>query len=724
MSLSYFCPHCGADNVSGATFCHACQQPLDAPVALLEMPRLLNNRYEILSELGAGGFGAVYKARDTQAHGKLVAVKQINLQGLSSQEIITATSTFNREADILSSLSHPLLPRIFDRFSDPEHWYLTMTFIDGQTLDEYANERLVSPLREQPGLPLNEALAIALQLCDVLSYLHTRQPPVIFRDLKPGNIMRTRSGRLYLIDFGIARHFKPGQARDTIPFGSPGFAAPEQYGRAQTTPQADIYSLGALCSFLISGNDPSEHPFHFPPLHFYEMDGLDELNSLIQRMIALDPAERPADIAEVREAFQHIAQQTRKQQIWLPPEGQTPPAIFSPPGGQSLSTPPAPQKSAGKTSRRLVLTGSLIVGGVLLTGGLATYMPSHQLQASLQDQVPATSTPTPVPQGTAAETVTTTTSQAVVPVPANGATHWSQDLRYVAVTDLTRNQIALYRVQDGQLFQTLKVSDHFFSTVQWSLDNSKLFATSDDGKLKAWNTTNGQEIFTFATPATRFTLRASCSPDGRYCALSYLVNADKPYIALVRVSDGQQLLQMNVPGYTSSSNGNTLAWSPDSTYLAFPDGTNWYGGTSWKADIWDRATFQQVRSFGGVLPSTNDAFNINSITWSPGGQQIVTVVNNLLWLSQFGSQQPAISFATTQDDLIYGPVWSPNGQFVAAVALLPPSSLAVWDTSNGQTIQLIGNGSQDNLVACAWSADNKSLIAVDSSNALSHWTVG
>jgi eukaryotic-like serine/threonine-protein kinase len=711
---SHFCPHCGADNAPGETLCCACQQPLDAPGALPKTSRLLNKRYEILTELGTGGFSAVYKARDLQAYKNLVAVKQINLQKLSPREIIEATNTFNREAQILSSLSHPLLPRILDRFSDPEHWYLVMTFIDGQTLDEYIEERLMSPLPGQPGLPLDETLTIALQLCDVLSYLHTRQPPVIFRDLKPGNIMRTRSGRLYLIDFGIARHFKPGQARDTIPFGSPGFAAPEQYGRAQTTPQSDIYSLGALCFFLVSGNDPSEHPFHFPPLQFSGMDGLHELDTLIQRMVALDPAQRPSDVLEVRNTLQHISQQIRKQQIWLPPEGQTPPAIS--------------QNPAGKTSRRRMLTGSLIVGGVLLTGGLATYMRSHQPQASLSGQSwanPTTTAPTPTKLSTAegAPTATTTSQMVAVPVPLNGMTCWSQDLRYAAVTNLTQNQIKLYKVEGQQLIQTLNVSANFFLNIrlQWSLDNSKILATSDDGRIKVWNTNNGQELFTFTTPATRFTLRASWSPDGNYCVLSYLVKSSIPYTVFLRVSDGKQLFQMSVPGYTSYA----LAWSPDSRYIAFPDGANWYGGTSWTADIWERETFQKVSSFGGVLPSTGEYFSIENITWSPGGKQIATFVNNILWLSQFSNLQLARFFTTIpKDGVIYGPVWSPNEQFLAALAVLPPGILAVWDTSSGQVIKLNGNGSQDALVAFTWSADSKSIIAVDNDNVLSQWMMG
>src|SRR5206468_3453730 len=137
------------------------------------------------------------------------------------------SEAFRQEALLLADLMHPNLPRIHDHFSEAGNWYLVMDYIEGENLEEY--------LAKQPGgyVPLTEALTIGLQLCSVLDYLHNRQPPIIFRDLKPLNIMRTSNGHLYLIDFGIARHFKPGQARDTMAFGSPGYAAPEQYGRTQ-----------------------------------------------------------------------------------------------------------------------------------------------------------------------------------------------------------------------------------------------------------------------------------------------------------------------------------------------------------------------------------------------------------------------------------------------------------------------------------------------------------
>src|SRR5205807_6621447 len=129
-----------------------------------------------------------------------------------------------------------------------------------------------------------------------LHYLHTQQPAIIFRDLKPANIMQTTDGHLYLIDFGIARHFKPGQTKDTAAYGSMGYAAPEQYGRAQTTPRSDIYSLGAVLYQLLSGHDPSATPFRFPPLQSKVPTIPSGLATLITQMLELDEDKRPASM--------------------------------------------------------------------------------------------------------------------------------------------------------------------------------------------------------------------------------------------------------------------------------------------------------------------------------------------------------------------------------------------------------------------------------------------
>jgi serine/threonine protein kinase len=271
---------------------------------------LFRNRYCIISKVGAGGFGSVYKATDILSGDRLVAIKEVSLLGLHPQAMIEATTTFQREVSLLSQIDHPNLPRVYEHFQIPGHWYMIMDFIAGETLEEYQSK---APNR---GLLLSEVLDIGLQLCTVLDYLHAQHPPIVFRDLKPANIMRTPTGKLYLIDFGIARYFKPGQAKDTVALGSLGYAAPEQYGKAQTTPRADIYSLGAVLHQLLTTRDPSEAPFRFLPLRPKSPQGqscpgslstsmvdvlVNKLERLITRMLDMDVNKRPPDVAYVKQ---------------------------------------------------------------------------------------------------------------------------------------------------------------------------------------------------------------------------------------------------------------------------------------------------------------------------------------------------------------------------------------------------------------------------------------
>ena len=324
VSLSPHCASCGAVNRPQANFCVVCGQPLqntlppvqtsgggasNAPTGPVLAHRLLKQRYRIVSLLGQGGMGAVYKAEDTQLGNRAMAVKEMSQSGLSPQELQEATDAFQNEALLLAGLIHPNLPRIYEHFTEGGHWYLVMDFIEGETLEDH--------LSKAPGnrLPLEEVLNIGIQLCTVLDYLHTRQPPIIFRDLKPANVMLTPEGHLYLIDFGIARHFKPGKAMDTIILGSPGYAAPEQYGQAQTTPSADIYSLGATLYQLLSGTDPSLDPFQFAPLQLVHQPGFSRLETLIMQMLEMKKDKRPTNIAAIKQVLQSISVQRMTRQI-------------------------------------------------------------------------------------------------------------------------------------------------------------------------------------------------------------------------------------------------------------------------------------------------------------------------------------------------------------------------------------------------------------------------
>ncbi len=307
MNSTKFCDNCGATIRFDAKFCYACGQPQltypNTATGLLVASQQLKGRYRIIEKLGQGGFGAIYKVEDLLFNGAIKAVKEMGMRGLNPQETQNAIVSFKNEAVLLANLAHPNLPQIYDHFEDHGRWYLVMDYIDGETL--------ATRLEKAPGgkLAITDTVKIGLQLCTVLAYLHSHQPPIIFRDLKPDNVMITNNDHLYLIDFGIARFFKPGQARDTVNLGTPGYAAPEQYGGMQTTIRSDIYSLGATLYHLISGIYPGLNPFNFQSLNLDPQEPWNNaLETLIMQMLEIKEDKRPADTDVVKQELQNIQQ--------------------------------------------------------------------------------------------------------------------------------------------------------------------------------------------------------------------------------------------------------------------------------------------------------------------------------------------------------------------------------------------------------------------------------
>jgi len=225
----------------------------------LDPRTLLRKRYVIVRTIGHGGMAAVYEARDTR-RGTSCAIKEMSLSTVPANERPLAIQNFLAEARILSRLNHPNLPAFTDFFTEGTRHFLVMEFVDGNTLEDLL-EANHGPFTER------RVLGWARQLCDVLEYLHSQQPPIIFRDLKPGNIMLTRGGRIKLIDFGIARLFRSSGSQDTQLLGTPGFAPPEQYGSAQTDERSDIYSL-AMTLFQLMTDAINENGFGLKDVHF------------------------------------------------------------------------------------------------------------------------------------------------------------------------------------------------------------------------------------------------------------------------------------------------------------------------------------------------------------------------------------------------------------------------------------------------------------------------
>ncbi len=255
---------------------------------------LLHKRYMLMGTIGQGGMGAVYKARDLKRQ-TICAVKEMSLSMVPPEERQQAIQNFKDEAKMLWGLNHPNLPSFTGFFTEGQRYFMVMEYVDGSTLED---------LLERNGGPFPErrVLGWARQLCDVLEYLHNQNPPIIFRDMKPGNIMLMRTGRIKLIDFGIARFFRPTSAQDTQLLGTPGFAPPEQYGKAQTDERADIYSL-AMTLFQLLTNTLSETGFGLKDVRSINPRISTGVARALEKATALEPSERYQNIAAFRRAL-------------------------------------------------------------------------------------------------------------------------------------------------------------------------------------------------------------------------------------------------------------------------------------------------------------------------------------------------------------------------------------------------------------------------------------
>ncbi len=239
--------------------------------------------------------GAVYQAKDLKRQGMICAIKEMSLSMVPPAERAQAIQNFKIEAKILWGLNHPNLPAFTGFFAENQRYFLVMEYIDGYTLEELL-ERNNGPFAER------RVLGWARQLCDVLEYLHSQNPPIIFRDMKPGNVMLTRSGHIKLIDFGIARFFRPTGAQDTQLLGTPGFAPPEQYGKAQTDVRSDIYSL-AMTLFQLLTNTLPDTGFGLKDVRIANRQISPVVARALEKAAALEQGERFNTIAEFRNAL-------------------------------------------------------------------------------------------------------------------------------------------------------------------------------------------------------------------------------------------------------------------------------------------------------------------------------------------------------------------------------------------------------------------------------------
>lgn len=262
---------------------------------------VLHNRYKITGVLGGGGMGTVYQARDLNFGEvtKLVAIKEMQTIANDNALRQSMLKTFRREANLLAMLSHPAIPKIFDFFDISDRAYLVMEYINGSDL-----ELLLSKTKE---LPIDKLIDWAIDLCDVLDYLHSQKPdPIVFRDMKPSNVMIDNLGRVRLIDFGIAKAFISGVKNTMI--GTEGYSAPEQY-KGDVSPQSDIYSLGATLHQLLTRKDPRLEPpfsFHERPIPQYNPNAPERLVQIVEKALAYNAVDRWKSCYEMKQALEEL----------------------------------------------------------------------------------------------------------------------------------------------------------------------------------------------------------------------------------------------------------------------------------------------------------------------------------------------------------------------------------------------------------------------------------
>lgn len=267
---------------------------------LPKMHRLIGSEgdeYLVIELIAKGGMGAVYKVL-RYSDKTTWALKEMSETVIDGGDYEQTIAAFRSEAEILETLDHENLPKVIDVFEYEHRQYLVMDLVEGYTL---------SQLMEKNGSKIDEAAVIdwAKQLCIVLSYLHSRKPPVIYRDLKPDNVMvESASGRVKLIDFGIARRFRGGKSSDTILLGTHGYAAPEQYGKkGQSDARTDIFALGATLHHLLTGIDPSQRPWNFEPIKKYNSSISTRVCEAIDKAVNGDRVRRPASAAQMYKAM-------------------------------------------------------------------------------------------------------------------------------------------------------------------------------------------------------------------------------------------------------------------------------------------------------------------------------------------------------------------------------------------------------------------------------------
>lgn len=614
---------------------------------------ILQNRYRVAGMLGQGGMGVVYLAHDLRLGERPVAVKQLNISRIAPADVTDALESFRHEAYVLSQLNHPRIANVIDAFSTNGLEYLVIEYVAGESLEAVCHRFAGQPLAEQ------QVLVWARQICQVLDYLHNHQPPVIFRDLKPSNIMVQPNGDLKIIDFGIVRYFKPGQTQDTRAMGTPGYAPPEQYGTGQTDARSDIYSLGVILHQLLTGYDPASTPFNIPDIH------------------NLNPNVSPHVAAIVRQATNHDRKQRPENARVIATALGVP--LDTPITPTTLPLPPEPKQPGSLVPYWAMAAVAVLVVLVVMAGIGLFWLPGLLGEPPTPVAVIDSDTITPVSpviiEEQAEATATPTVIEESVPAIGDATT---------TVTLVPTTPTATPLPPDTPTATAVPTPN--FS--QWPI----VFDSTRDGANNIYIMDgDGQNVRRLTSDATQFDAEAVLSPDGQWIAYESRPTQGGNYTIYLMRTDGSNRRAL--------ANGRLANWSPDGRFIAYETLTQ-----PEQIAIIDVGNGQDRQLTNGGRH--------RAPSWSPDGNQLAIMAEisggwQILLINVISQNQTQIT--TGRPDKRF-PAWSPDGQWIAYNTIATSGGVGdVWLVDpTGQDVRQVTSSAPSGRPA--WSPDSQYLI--------------
>jgi len=600
---------------------------------LLERDVLLHNRYRIQDNLGQGGMGSVYLALDENL-GVQVAVKE-NL--FTTEEY---ARQFRLEAVILANIRHPNLPRVSDHFVIAgEGQYLIMDFIDGEDLRQRMERAGV--------LPEDEVIQIGAALCDALSYLHSRKPPILHRDIKPGNVKISPDGHIFLVDFGLAKVIQGNQATTTGARAmTPGYSPPEQYGTARTDPRTDIYSLAATLYAALTGVIPEDglaramDSVELTPIRKRNPQISKRLAAAIEKAMNVDPDDRFQDGDEFKLAL--LNSKSKTQQLLgtytvapPPPLAERQTLAEGKPASELIHSTPidyafvSPRKKQRERERRARITLLSWLGAILSIVMLSfVFLFPQWVPSSIHERFPFLPTAAPMATSAAIIEITpcasvsaTSTSKAQSPA-QNGSATPTLDANSIA-TPLGADYLQLAYASNKSGVSQIYLSD--------LLGGEPLLLTNIEGGAcqPAWSPDGSALVFT--SPCR---IKQNTYPQSNL----YIINAD---------GSGLQTLPAQIGGDFEP------AWSPNGRVIAF---------TSLRDGYMQIYTYDINKKEVKQLTDTPDFKPTRQPAWSSDSKKILYAYKRVdsyeIWMmSADGSDQERIYFSGSQLSN-YQPVWT------------------------------------------------------------------